>query len=204
MDEVNDEVKQYNYNHQGKNGVIVERMIAGGAISVGQWTDGCEYPDSEYAPAQEVEHMDLSRPGFGIVKEVREKVQQNLNVKKQEIHAKFLSDHRDAEGVPLMVKEGPVDTASVDQILAAWKKACEDKKAAAAVESEVVSEELPCWKSALIFYVNVGNMSPGTAKKFMDRQKEQAKDFIDRLPSHVGRLWWPIRNGPSRIESIQF
>ena len=49
-------------------------------------------------------------------------------------------------------------------------------------------------------YVNVANLPPVAALAFANRMKGQMQKLLDKLPDHVGAVFLPTRDTPTRIE----
>ena len=59
-------------------------------------------------------------------------------------------------------------------------------------------------KGLLIFYINVGNLSPGNAEDMIDFMKDKMRRITDRLPKDWEEVWIPIKQGDTRIEKVTF
>jgi len=65
-----------------------------------------------------------------------------------------------------------------------------------------MSKEKKKLKGVVVFYIDVGQLPPKKAQEFVDKLREQNKEFLDSLPEDVGELWLPVRNGNTRVESL--
>jgi hypothetical protein len=58
--------------------------------------------------------------------------------------------------------------------------------------------------SVVVFYINVGQLPPHKAEAYVEKWKEVSQDALMLIPSHVGILYLPVRDGTTRMEICHF
>lgn len=56
-------------------------------------------------------------------------------------------------------------------------------------------------RGMIIFYINVGQLSPKMADKFIEKIKQDNAEVIGRIPPDWGVVYLPVRNEPTRVET---
>ncbi len=96
-------------------------------------------------------------------------------------------------------------TAKKSKAFEAEKKIKDEKIEKLAIEKakEMVDaeKEVPL-KGVVVFYIDVGQLSPTKCEEFIDRMKKKAN--LDRWPKEYESMWISTRTGGSRIEKIDF
>lgn len=72
------------------------------------------------------------------------------------------------------------------------------------VEAKKTKMDQPALEGILVFYIDVGQLSPEKAEAFIESMKDRVRDIRDRMPSTWETLWLPIRAGSTKIEVIRF
>ena len=72
------------------------------------------------------------------------------------------------------------------------------------IEAKKTKMDQPALQGILVFYIDVGQLSPVKAEAFIERMKDRVKEIGDRMPSTWETLWLPIRTGNTKIEVIRF
>ena len=56
----------------------------------------------------------------------------------------------------------------------------------------------------IVFYVNVGQMTPHTAEKHLKRTMESYSRILERMPEQYAAIWVPCRARETSVEVIHF
>ena len=70
--------------------------------------------------------------------------------------------------------------------------------------TDYYDDKQPTVKGLLIFYINIGTLTPSQAEAMIGRMKDKIHKLIDRLPEGWEAMWMPVRRGNTRVEKIEF